>query len=187
MATEVKVPQMGESITSGILAAWLVKDGEQVSVDQPLFSLETDKVTAEGNAAANGVIRIKVPAGEEVAIGQVIALIEEGAAAPAETPAAPEAKAEAMPAKAAEAAPQPGPAARKLAAEKGVDAAAIPGSGKDGRATKGDIQAAAAKKPEETANAIPTPVNGQITDAVTQKAAPSAPAPSAPSAPAPAP
>lgn len=167
---------MGESITSGILAKWLVEDGSAVKRDQPVFSLETDKVTAEGNAPADGIIHLKANEGDEVAIGQVVALIEEGASAPLAKEKAEETEAKPS----ASSAPQSGPAARKLAAEKGVDTATISGTGKDGRVTKSDIMTSAA------ANAVPTPVNGQITDAITAPKPQKAPeAPAQKSAPAP--
>ncbi len=160
---------MGESITSGILAKWLVADGASVRQDQPLFSLETDKVTAEVNSPAAGVIRQKAAEGAEVAVGSVVALVEESAEVAAAAPAAAPASATAD----AKSAPQSGPAARRLAAEKGVDTAEIPGTGRDGRVTKGDIIAAAASPVAAT----PTTVNPQITDAVTAAAPQKAPAP----------
>jgi len=79
MATEVKIPAMGESISSGILAVWHVKDGDYVEKDQALYELETDKITSEANAEVAGVISIKVEADEEVDIGQVVATIDESA------------------------------------------------------------------------------------------------------------
>ncbi len=89
MAIDVKIPPMGESISSGILAKWHVKNGDAVKKDQPLFELETDKITSEGTAEAAGTITLKVEAGTEVKIGQVVASIEAGgAAAPPAAPAA---------------------------------------------------------------------------------------------------
>ena len=85
MATEVKIPAMGESISSGILAAWHVKDGDYVEKDQVLYELETDKVTSEGNAEVSGIISLKVAVDDEVDIGQVVATIDESAAKPADT------------------------------------------------------------------------------------------------------
>src|SRR5688572_9283131 len=73
---EVKIPPMGESITSGVLAKWHVNDGDTVKKDQPLFELETDKITSEGTAEAAGTISFKVAAGDEVKIGQVVATID---------------------------------------------------------------------------------------------------------------
>ena len=75
MSLDVKIPPMGESISSGILAKWHVKDGDLVRKDQPLFELETDKITSEGAAEAAGTIALKVEAGAEVKIGQVVASI----------------------------------------------------------------------------------------------------------------
>ena len=155
MATEVKIPSMGESISSGILAAWHVKDGDTVEKDQPIYELETDKITSEANAEVAGVITLNVAVDDEVDIGQVVATIDEsaasgGSAAPAAT--APAVQAVVAPTEAAVAAPAAptgtqhplSPAARKAAEETGVDTAAIAGSGKDGRVTKSDILTAAA-------------------------------------------
>src|SRR6185503_8685775 len=92
---EVKIPPMGESINSGLLAKWHVNDGDTVKKDQPLFELETDKITSEGTAEAAGKISLKVAVGDEVKIGQVVATIDpaattSGGAAPApRTEAAP--------------------------------------------------------------------------------------------------
>src|SRR5882672_4263270 len=83
MAIDVKIPPMGESITSGVLAKWHVKDGDLVKKDQPLFELETDKITSEGTAESAGKITFKVTAGTDVKIGQVVATIDETATAPA--------------------------------------------------------------------------------------------------------
>ena len=72
MATEVKIPAMGESISSGILAAWHVKDGDYVEKDQALYELETDKITSEGNAEVSGIISLKAAADDEVEIGSLV-------------------------------------------------------------------------------------------------------------------
>ena len=77
MATEVKVPPIGESISSGILAAWHVNDGNVVSVGDVLYELETDKIKSEGQGQVAGKIYIKASEGDEVAIGQIIAEIKE--------------------------------------------------------------------------------------------------------------
>lgn len=127
----VKIPPMGESITSGVLAKWHVADGASVRRDQPLFELETDKITSEATAEASGVIRLAVKAGEEVRIGQVVATIEVGAAAEAPVPAAP------APA-AGTAAPAPvSPAVRRVAAETGLDPAKVTGTGKGAGSPRG--------------------------------------------------
>jgi len=148
----VKIPPMGESITSGVLAKWHVADGASVRRDQPLFELETDKITSEATAEASGVIRLAVKAGEEVRIGQVVATIEVGAAAetPAAAPTAPAAPAAAAPATAS-------PAVRRVAAETGLDPAKVAGTGKGGRVTKGDLLAAAAASPAAPAAPAPAP------------------------------
>ncbi len=159
MAVDVKIPPMGESITGGLLAAWLVKNGDAVRKGQPLFSYETDKVTSEGTAEVDGRITIAVEAGTEVLVGQVVASIEAGAAGnAASAPAAPAAPKAAAPAPAAApaaptttpvavktgAAAEVSPAVRRLSAETGLDPAALEGTGKAGRVTKADMLAALA-------------------------------------------
>ncbi|SVD96927.1 uncharacterized protein METZ01_LOCUS449781, partial [marine metagenome] len=84
MATEVKVPALGESITSGILVTWLVKEGEYVNRGDLLYELETDKITSEAPAEVAGTISLKAVEGDEVSIGQAVAIIDEAAEAPAE-------------------------------------------------------------------------------------------------------
>ena len=150
MSLEVKIPALGESINSGVLAKWRVKDGDVVSKDQPLFELETDKITSEGVAEAAGKISLKVTEGTEVKIGEVVATIEEGAAAEkpdTEKPSENKAKEE-KPATKAESATQ-SPAVRRLAEETGIDPEKVKATGKDGRVTKGDMLSAA-DKPAET-------------------------------------
>src|SRR3982751_2197841 len=128
MAIEVKIPPMGESISSGVLAKWHVNDGDTVKKDQPLFELETDKITSEGTAEAAGKISLKVPVGDEVKIGQVVATIDpasstsgsaepkKGATATAAIPNPYAATPGAAPSTAAKSAEQ-SPAVRRLAAE----------------------------------------------------------------------
>jgi len=138
MAIEVKIPPMGESIVSGVLAKWHVADGAFVQKDQPLFELETDKITAEGTAEAAGRITLGVAAGTDVKIGQVVATIDESATAASSSPAA-------KPAEETGRAQQgeDGPAVRRLAAETGIDPVTVAGTGKAGRVTKSDMLAAA--------------------------------------------
>lgn len=171
MATEVKIPAMGESISSGILAAWHVNDGDYVEKDQALYELETDKVTSEGNAEVSGIISLQVAADEEVDIGQIIATIDESATAPtgagskpsetaSSTESAPEASLTEDKTDTAKKADHPlSPAARKAAEETGVDTAAIQGSGKDGRVTKADILSAATQEKAEPAQSADAPAN----------------------------
>ena len=137
---EVKIPPMGESIASGILAKWHVKDGDIVKKDQPLFELETDKITSEGTAESAGKIAFKAAAGDEVKIGQVVATIDSAASSsPVGSPPA-GASAAATAAKSTEASP----AVRRLAAETNIDPSTVAGTGKAGRVTKGDMLAAPA-------------------------------------------
>jgi 2-oxoglutarate dehydrogenase E2 component (dihydrolipoamide succinyltransferase) len=162
---EIRVPTLGESVTEATIGKWFKKPGDAVAVDEPLVELETDKVTIEVPAPAAGVLSdIAAKDGETVAVGAVLGQIKEGAgAAPAKAaekaapPPAPPPAAKSS-AAAAPAAPKPvdaplAPSVRKLSAESGVDAAAVPGTGKDGRVTKGDMLAAI-----ERAAAQPTPI-----------------------------
>lgn len=158
MATEVSIPAMGESISSGILAAWHVSNGDYVTEGQAIFELETDKITSEAVAEVSGVITIKVEADEEVEIGEVVAIIDETAATPQsegdegesaseDVPVATDAtKAPATPAAKVDPEATLSPAARKAAEERRVDVKSVAGSGKDGRVTKNDILSA--QKPE---------------------------------------
>jgi len=147
---EMKVPSPGESITEVEIATWLVKDGDYVEKDQAIAEVDSDKATLELPAEQAGIITLKAEEGEVVKVGQVVCLIDmsgakpEGTAAPvAETPKAEEApKVEAPKPAAAPAATyatnSPSPAAKKILDEKGIDAAAVSGTGRDGRITKED-------------------------------------------------
>lgn len=162
MAIEVKIPPMGESITSGVLAKWHVKDGDLVKKDQPLFELETDKITSEGAAETAGRISLKVAVGADVKIGEVVAVIDETAKAPAADSAP---AASPPPAVAAAKSDAQSPAVRRLAADTGVNPATVEGSGKGGRVTKGDMLAAAEKTPAAGTSpaAAPAPKPAPIT------------------------
>ena len=144
---EMKVPSPGESITEVEIATWLVKDGDYVEKDQAIAEVDSDKATLELPAEQAGIITLKAEEGEVVKVGQVVCLIDmsgakpEGTAAPvAETPKVEEApKVEApKPAAATYATHSPSPAAKKILDEKGIDAAAVSGTGRDGRITKED-------------------------------------------------
>ena len=183
MAVEVKIPPMGESITGGLLAAWMVKSGDAVRKGQALFSYETDKVTSEGTAEVDGRITLSVEAGTEVLVGQVVASIEAGAAGNASpAPAAKTAAvASAAPAPALKSTPvsaksgaaaEVSPAVRRLFAETGLNPAGVEGSGKAGRVTKGDMLTALAGQAPIRAVA-PTATSAAPTSSA---AAPSAPA-----------
>jgi 2-oxoglutarate dehydrogenase E2 component (dihydrolipoamide succinyltransferase) len=169
---EIRVPTLGESVTEATIGKWFKKAGDVVAVDEPLVELETDKVTIEVPAPAAGVLAdVAVKDGDTVAVGSLLGSIKEGAGAvptgrpeqktettkpigagpepiaPRQAPAAPAP----APSKAADA--PLAPSVRKIAAETGVDASTVPGTGKDGRVTKGDMLAAI-----ERAAAQPTPV-----------------------------
>ena len=147
---DVKIPPMGESITSGVLAKWHVKDGDIVKKEQPLFELETDKITSEATAESAGKISLKVAAGAEVKIGQSVATIDpEVSNQQPEANTAPAALIADLPLPTSS---EPSPAVRRLASETGLDPAKVTGSGKAGRVTKGDMLAAA-----ETKSTAPTP------------------------------
>lgn len=165
MAIEVKVPALGESISSGILAGWQVKDGDVVEKDQVLYELETDKITSEGTAEASGKISLKAEEGDEVEIGQVIAEIDESAEGDSSSEQSDSATDEAeeksgeddssaeksgdseAPAEKDEKSSQAiSPAVRSIADESGLDPATVEGTGKGGRVTKGDMLAALEKQ-----------------------------------------
>ncbi|MDA9508374.1 dihydrolipoamide succinyltransferase [Bradyrhizobium sp. CCBAU 11386] len=164
--TEIRVPTLGESVTEATIGRWFKKAGDPVAVDEPLVELETDKVTIEVPAPSAGTLSEIIAAdGATVAVGALLGQITEGAAGAAKPAAAPAKPAAAPAAAAAAAAPAPSakappadaplaPSVRKLSAETGIDASTVPGSGKDGRVTKGDMLAAI-----ERAASAPTPVN----------------------------
>lgn len=150
MATEVKAPVLPESVADGTIAAWHVKVGDQVTRDQNLLDLETDKVVLEVPAPVDGVIKeLKFAEGDTVTSSQLIAIIEEGAVAAAAPAAAAPAPAAAAPAAAAPAAAAPAPAAAGAAAlppgarfsaiTEGVNPADVDGTGRRGAVTKEDI------------------------------------------------
>ncbi len=155
MATEVKLPRLGQGMESGTIVRWLKSEGEQVAKGEPLYELDTDKVTQEVEAEASGVLlKIAIPEGE-VEVGRTIAFIgKEGeSVAAVEAPApAPKPK-EAAP----ESAPEPkeeqrvsepttngrikaSPLARRLARERGIDLSSIQGTGPDGRIVAQDVE-----------------------------------------------
>lgn len=164
---EMKVPSPGESITEVEIATWLVKDGDYVEKDQPIAEVDSDKATLELPAEESGVITLKAEEGDVVQVGQVVCLIDMDAAKPsgnaapaAEAPKQEEAPKAAEPVKQEAPAQQPAaqpaaaatqtyatgapsPAAKKILDEKGMDAAQVSGSGRDGRITKSDAELAA--------------------------------------------
>lgn len=151
MSIEVKVPTLGESVTEATVGEWLKQPSEAVKADEPIVSLETDKVAVDVPAPADGVLaEHKVAVGDTVEVGAVIALLSEGGAGVTAAPAA--AKDAPAPAPAAQesatgdASQTLSPAVRRAVLEHGVDPSTIKGTGKDGRLTKEDVLAAAKAK-----------------------------------------
>src|SRR4051812_64025 len=175
MAIEVKIPAVGESITSGVVSVWHKKSGEFVNAGDALFTLETDKVSTEIAAEKAGVLETKVPEGQEVKIGEVVATIDDSKTA-AESGSA--AKAGGQTATAGAAAPvatkQPlSPSVRRIVEEEHHDADKISGTGKGGRLTKGDVLGATQSKSRDEKVAAPEkPAGGALSD-VAEAVAPS--------------
>jgi len=157
MSTEVTVPVLGESITEATLGEWLKKPGEAVKADEPIASLETDKVSVEVPAPVAGVMGEQlVKVGDTVNVGSTIASIEAGSGAAASAAPAPAAVAPAA-APVEGVAPTLSPSVRRLVLEKGVDPSAIKGTGKDGRLTKEDVLAAPTPTPVAPATPAAAP------------------------------
>ncbi|MEI6572014.1 MAG: 2-oxoglutarate dehydrogenase complex dihydrolipoyllysine-residue succinyltransferase [Alphaproteobacteria bacterium] len=163
MASEIRVPTLGESVSEATIGKWFKKPGDVVKADEPVLELETDKVSLEVNAPAAGTLtEIVAKEGETVGVGALLGTISAGGASA--TPAAPAAPASTSAKAAPVTAPAPsaasavdhGPAVSRLAAESGVNPASIAASGKDGRVTKGDMLAAIATG---AAPAAATPVS----------------------------
>jgi len=150
MATEIRVPTLGESVSEATIGTWFKKVGDTVKVDEPLVELETDKVTVEVPSPVSGVLtEIVAAAGETVGLGALLGNITEGAAGAA--PSAPAKAAEPAAPVAAAAAPAPAmpaaPAAAKLMTENNITSEQVDGSGKRGQVLKGDVLAAIVKAP----------------------------------------
>ncbi|MEY2560199.1 MAG: hypothetical protein QOG51_614 [Verrucomicrobiota bacterium] len=155
MSTEVKIPAVGESIESGIVSVWHKKSGEQVKAGDPLFTLETDKVSTEINAEKDGVLQTMVPEGAEVKIGDVVATIEEGGAKAEEKSAPAKKEDDAKPVASEKSSEVLSPAVRRVVSEEKLDPQEIRGSGKGGRITKGDALTAAQNRAEPRASEPP--------------------------------
>jgi 2-oxoglutarate dehydrogenase E2 component (dihydrolipoamide succinyltransferase) len=168
MSVEVKVPVLGESVAEATIGEWLKQPGEAVALDEPIASLETDKVAIEVTATVAGVMGQQIAkVGDNVAVGAVIATIEDGTPAAGAEPVAERTDAPIPPASntmptaevpASDAATSLSPAVRRAVLEHGIDPASIKGTGKDGRLTKEDVVAAAQAKtaaPAPAATATP--------------------------------
>ncbi|MFK3890323.1 2-oxoglutarate dehydrogenase complex dihydrolipoyllysine-residue succinyltransferase [Sphingomonas sp. NPDC079357] len=162
MATEVLVPTLGESITEATVGEWLKQPGDAVAADEPIASLETDKVSVEVPSPVAGVMgQHAVKVGDTVEVGALIATIESGDGAPAKS-AAPQPAVTETPAAAPAPAPSGdaaalSPSVRRAVLEHGVDPSTVKGTGKDGRLTKEDVAAAASSKPAAAPAATPAP------------------------------
>src|ERR1700720_4342015 len=176
MAIEVKIPAVGESITSGIVSVWHKKSGDFVNAGDALFTLETDKVSTEIGAETSGVLDTIVPEGQEVKIGEVVATIDDSKKAPAakpaekKAPAKSEAQTAAPPkeksadAKTASPARTLSPAVRRIVDEEHLDPEKISGTGPGGRLTKADaLEAASKTKSKTVGDAVSVPADGKQT------------------------
>ncbi|MGH6785718.1 MAG: 2-oxoglutarate dehydrogenase complex dihydrolipoyllysine-residue succinyltransferase [Novosphingobium sp.] len=176
MSTEVKVPTLGESVAEATIGEWLKQPGEAVGLDEPIASLETDKVAVEVTAPVAGTMgQFLAKAGDNVAVGAVIATIEDGTPAAGAEPVAARTEAPVPPASdtVAKAAPAPAaetatlsPSVRRAVLEHGIDPTSVKGTGKDGRVTKEDVVAAAQAKTAAPAPA-PAPTEAAPAAAVT--------------------
>ena len=179
MAIEVKIPAVGESITSGVVSAWHKKSGEFVNEGETLFTLETDKVSTEIVAEKAGLLETKVPEGQEVKIGEVVATIDDSKQRPAEKKVPEAKKAEKPPEKKKEPVekkrepeavektveerekkPPPeeekplSPAVRHIVEEEKLEPEKIPGTGRSGRLTKADVLAAVEERGDADLSAV---------------------------------
>jgi 2-oxoglutarate dehydrogenase E2 component (dihydrolipoamide succinyltransferase) len=170
MAIEVKIPAVGESITSGVVSAWHKKSGEFVNEGEALFTLETDKVSTEIVAEKAGVLETKVPEGQEVKIGEVVALIDDSKRQPEEKkeekpkkkePEEKKPQPDKKPAAVERGGPQPtaaattlSPAVRRIVEEEKLEPEKIHGTGEEGRLTKGDVLTAAQQRGKADLSAV---------------------------------
>ena len=194
MSIEVKIPAVGESISSGIVSVWHKKDGEQVNAGEPLFTLETDKVSTEIVAEKAGLLKTLAAEGQEVKIGEVVATIDDSAAGSAPTKEAanttttpvdvkdkPDPNRPDAPTSGEKKSPNAevlSPAVRRIVDEEKLDAGSLTGTGKGGRLTKGDVLAATENRAAAPAQEAPkasapepeteTPVSSQ-SDRFTRK------------------
>src|SRR5439155_13125101 len=151
MSIEVKIPAVGESISSGVVSVWHKKNGERVEKGDTLLTLETDKVSTEISAEAAGILQTRVAEGTEVKIGEIVATIDESAGPSATTPTHekekrdPNVSGQQVAAGDGKSATSSAlsPAVRRIVDEEGLDPSQIRGTGKGGRLTKGDVVAAA--------------------------------------------
>ena len=202
MTIEIKIPSVGESVQEAVLAEWFKQDGDSVQKDEPLFVIETDKVTLEVTAETDGILKIRVSEGETVAIGTVVGTIEPAAVSDVkkETPPAEPEKPEApidheepgpvptpmsvspkptMPAEVDDTSIPLAPSVRRLVAEKNLDVSKIKGTGPGGRISKGDIllylEKAPAGLPDKLAPPAAVEMPSTISDATLEVRKPMSP------------
>jgi pyruvate dehydrogenase E2 component (dihydrolipoamide acetyltransferase) len=188
MAVEIKLPRLGQGMESGTIIKWLKSEGEPVEKGEPLYELDTEKVTQEVEAEASGtLLKILVPEGE-VAVGKTVAIIGEqgeevpevdvegpappAAEAPAPEPEEPQPEEEASPVQAPEPAPlaaatnggrvKASPLARRIARERGIDLAALSGTGPEGRIVAEDVERAAVSPPKAAPAAAAAAPSGEV-------------------------
>ena len=174
MAIEVKVPVLGESITEATLGEWLKQPGDAVAVDEPIASLETDKVALEVPAPQAGVLGAhQVEVGDTVEVGAVIATIEAGSGTASAAKSAPAPEKAAAKSDETDASITLSPSVRRLVLEHGVDPSQITGTGKDGRLTKADVEQYV-KSGAQNSQQAPLAEKGEATGAQTPPAPSSA-------------
>lgn len=172
MSTDVVVPTLGESITEATIGQWLKAPGDAVALDEPIASLETDKVSVEVPSPVAGTLsELFFKEGDTVAVGAILARVGEGAAAPAPAAGEPGPATAPAPEAASEAGLRLSPAVRRAVLEAHVDPSSIKGSGKDGRLTKDDVLAAAKSK-----ESAPAQAGASVEAKATSSPAPTAPA-----------
>lgn len=170
----MKIPAVGESITEVTLSKWIKNNGDYVQMDEIIAELESDKATFELTAEKAGVLITKASEGDTIAIGSVVCAIDDSAVAPAKVEkAAPQPQTEKTVASTTPVVPtstnettyasgHPSPSAAKILSEKGIEAQSVKGSGKDGRITKEDAQAANTAAPKANVTTVVTPTGTRV-------------------------
>lgn len=179
MSHEIKIPSVGESITSATLGAWHKAEGEYVKAGEVILTIETDKITTELESDRSGVLHQLAAVGDELAIGAPVASIDESATPPADAAPAAAAPAKEEAAPAAKAAPttesaavKATPVARKMAEGEGIDLSRVSGTGTGGKITKADVLDAASSKSGEAAPAATTAATSEAKRTTRKKMSP---------------
>jgi 2-oxoglutarate dehydrogenase E2 component (dihydrolipoamide succinyltransferase) len=176
MSTEVKIPAVGESITSGLLSGWLKQNGDTVTDGEPIFALETDKISTEVPAPASGKLQIMVAAGEEVKIGQIVAMIDAAGGAskpePKESAAKSTVTASLTPKEPDQEQAALSPAVRRLVTEEKIPVAEVAGTGRHGLVTKEDLVNYLERPAQKEVEALSSEASAKGEPKPAQKAAP---------------